>query len=173
MRIGRTESEMCGIEEIGEFGITGSTTMPARPHQNVIKRICDRFFLVELADRLEKYNDLGVLHVGRSDWLPGMTDGSAERLVEIADALGEPRLAAMLSDALAAVAAEAAKVPPELRPSDGRRHAKLVVPRSCRTRPLLRLRRAVRRAGPRLRSRPRVRTRVRGVLAMARRRSAT
>ena len=43
-------------------------------------------------------------------------------------------LAELVSRAFAQAAAEADSVPPELRASDGRRHLKLVVPRSCQLR---------------------------------------
>jgi hypothetical protein len=101
-----------------------------------------RLILVELADHLEKYVDLGVLYFGDHDWV--QTDSLASDLIAFANELGEPRLAEMLADALAKVAA--AEVAPELRPSDGRSFLKLEVPRSCRRRLLPRLRSRARRA---------------------------
>ncbi len=101
-----------------------------------------RLLLVELADHLEKYVDLGVLYFGNHDWVE--TERIGPDLVALARELGEPRLAEMLESALASAAA--ADVPPELRPSDGRSVLKLEVPRSCRRRLLPRLRRRARRA---------------------------
>jgi hypothetical protein len=98
-----------------------------------------RLILVELADQLEKYVDLGVLYYGNNDWVLG--NGSlVPELVAIAGELGQPLLGEKLAEAYAA--ATATDVPAELRSPDGRRYLKLVVPRSCR-----------RRIGPRLRAR--------------------
>jgi (p)ppGpp synthase/HD superfamily hydrolase len=101
-----------------------------------------RLILVELADHLEKYADLGVLYFGDHDWV--QTERIGPDLVALANELGEPRLAEMLTRALDEAAA--ADVPPELRPSDGRSFLKLEVPRSCRRRLLPRVRRRARRA---------------------------
>lgn len=103
-----------------------------------------RLLLVAVVDHLEKYVDLGVLYFGNDEDIVAWTDGIGRDLIEIAHELGEPRLAEMLSAAFAEAAAEAPNIPAELRVSDGRRHLKLVVPRSCRPR---------RRAGMRLRPR--------------------
>jgi len=98
--------------------------------------------LVELADQLEKYVDLGLLYYGNDDWVHGNKIGP--QLVTLANDLGKPQLAEMLSSAFAEVAA--AHVPAELRTSDGRRYLKLVVPRSCRRRLAPRVRAHLRRA---------------------------
>lgn len=90
--------------------------------------------LIELADHLEKYVDLGVLYYGNNDWLIEADDALGAQLVEIAEELGEPRLAAMLRTAFEDAASQAPGVPAELRPSDGRQYLKLIVPRSCRRR---------------------------------------
>jgi (p)ppGpp synthase/HD superfamily hydrolase len=91
-----------------------------------------RLVLVDLADYLEKYVDLGVLYFGDNDWIMRSTDRIGANLIETAHDLGEPRLAEMLSSAIAEAAARTQDVPAELRTSDGRRYLKLVVPRSCR-----------------------------------------
>jgi (p)ppGpp synthase/HD superfamily hydrolase len=98
-----------------------------------------RLLLVDIADHLEKYVDLGVLYYGESDWLHESTGHIAGDLVEIAREIGEPRLGEMLAEALEDAAEAAAGVPAELRASDGRRWLKLVVPRSCQLRPSLTL----------------------------------
>jgi (p)ppGpp synthase/HD superfamily hydrolase len=99
-----------------------------------------QLILVELADQLEKYVDLGLLYFGDNDWVEGERMGAG--LVELANELDEPRLAEMLSSAFAEAAAAAAHVPAELRAPDGRSFLKLVVPMSCR-----------RKLGPRVRAR--------------------
>lgn len=108
-----------------------------------------RLILMDLADHLEKYTDLGILYFGEADWIDESTGRMGPQLVALAEELGEPRLGAMLSSALEEAAAEKGEVPPELRPSDGRRYLKLVVPRSCEPRaerrsPLQRIRAWVR-----------------------------
>jgi (p)ppGpp synthase/HD superfamily hydrolase len=113
--------------------------------------------LVELADHLEKYVDLGVLYFGENDWIVGRTDSVGAELIEIANELGEPRLAEMLSKAFDEAAAQADGFPAELRPSAGRRYLELVVPRSCSPRLSLRLKAMVRPARARIRLRARVR----------------
>lgn len=111
-------------------------SLPERPEAE------RRLILVDLADQLEKHVDLGVLYFGNHDWVH--TEQIGAELVALARELGEPRLAEMLENALADVAA--ADVPAQLRTSDGRRFLKLEVPRSCRRRLLPRVRSRVRRA---------------------------
>jgi hypothetical protein len=91
-----------------------------------------RLQLVAVVDHLEKYTDLGVLYFGDNRDLVSWTERIGADLVELADELGEPRLAQMLVTAFAEASAEAPNVPPQLRPSDGRGHLKLLVPLSCR-----------------------------------------
>jgi (p)ppGpp synthase/HD superfamily hydrolase len=94
-----------------------------------------RLVVVDLADYLEKYADLGLLYFGDGDEILETTERIGGELIEIARELGEPLLAEMLSTQFAEVADRAAEVPVELRASDGRRHLTLVPPRSCRCRP--------------------------------------
>lgn len=101
-----------------------------------------RLILVELADQLEKYVDLGLLYYGDKDWID--SDRMSRELVALANDLGQPRLAEMLSDGFAEAAA--ADVPAELRTSDGREFLKLEVPRSCRRRLVPRVKARLRRA---------------------------
>ena len=104
--------------------------------------------LVDLADHLEKYVDLGVLYFGENGWVRAGTERIAEDLTEIAGELGEPDLAEMLSAALAEAAVAAKQVPPELKTPDRRPYLKLIVPRSCRRRLAPGLRGALRRLRP-------------------------
>jgi (p)ppGpp synthase/HD superfamily hydrolase len=93
-----------------------------------------RLQLVAIVDHLEKYVDLGVLYYGDDEEIVDWTRRLGRDLIELADELGEPRLAEMLSKAFEQASAEAERVPEELRASDGRRHLKLVTPRSWRRR---------------------------------------
>ena len=90
--------------------------------------------LLGLSDILEKYADFGVLYYGEDRWARELEDEHAEEVCEIARRLDQPALAAALAQAFAAVAAEEELLNGRLRTSDGRRHLKLVVPRSCRRR---------------------------------------
>jgi uncharacterized protein DUF6817 len=128
-----------------------------------------RLLIVDVADHLEKYVDLGVLYFGENDWIVGTTDRIGRELIEIADELGEPTLSNMLSTAFADASAHAADVPVELRASGGRRYLELVIPRSCRRRLPLKLRGRLRQ----IRRRVRLTTRLRQspIAARLRRRS--
>jgi (p)ppGpp synthase/HD superfamily hydrolase len=91
-----------------------------------------RLLLLDLADYLEKYADLGVLYFGNNDEIVHTTERIGGDLINLARELGEPRLADMLAAQIAEATAQAEQIPPDLRASDGRRHMKLVTPRSCR-----------------------------------------
>jgi hypothetical protein len=93
-----------------------------------------RLQLMAIVDHLEKYVDLGVLYFGDDVEITEWTQRIGPDLIELARALGEPRLAEMISAAFAEATEASAEVPAELRTSDGRRHLKLVVPRSCELR---------------------------------------
>ena len=90
--------------------------------------------LIDLADWLEKYVDLGVHYFGDSDWVSRPVADHGAKLIDFARRLGrtQPMLATMLAEAFA-LAAEA-DVPEALRAPDGRPYLKLVLPRSCRLR---------------------------------------
>jgi (p)ppGpp synthase/HD superfamily hydrolase len=93
-----------------------------------------RLQVVAIVDHLEKYVDLGVLYFGDDEEITSWTRQIGRDMIVLADALGQPQLAEMMSAAFAEVAAEGENVPAELRATDGRRHLKLIVPRSCRAR---------------------------------------
>jgi hypothetical protein len=152
-----------------ELRITPQTVEEARralPERSAIER---RLILVDLADHLEKYVDLGVLYFGENDWVVDVSDAIRGDLIAIAEALGEPRLAVMLSEALVEASAQADHVPAQLRSPDAQRHLALVVPRSCRRR----LRPTVGDWNRWLRGRLRIRTRVRSAESAVRQRLRT
>jgi hypothetical protein len=124
-------------------------------HRRAVAELDDtarRLQLVAVADHLEKYVDLGVLYFGDNRDVVAWTERIGADLVELAGELGEPRLAEMVSAAFAEADAEAEGILPELRPSDGRRHLELVVPRSCRRRVFNRSRAAAKRFLARVRA---------------------
>jgi (p)ppGpp synthase/HD superfamily hydrolase len=116
-----------------------------------------RLLIVDLADHLEKYVDLGVLYYGENDWIIDTERRIGSQLMQLAEELGEPRLVEALRSGFADAAAHAEVVPFELRPSDGRRYLTLVVPRSCRRRLLPAVRDWIRQVRGRLRPRTRLR----------------
>ena len=90
--------------------------------------------LIDLADHLEKYADLGVLYYGEDCWAREIVELHGDRLCEIARCLDQPDLGFSLSEAFKVVEAEDKTLSGRLRSSDGRRHMTLIVPRSCRRR---------------------------------------
>jgi (p)ppGpp synthase/HD superfamily hydrolase len=132
------------IVRFGEVRIHPDTIESDRRALAELDETGRRLVLVALADHLEKYVDLGALYFGDDSDLVRWTDRIGRDLIEIAEALGEPRLAEMLSSAFARASAEAANVPAELRDPVGGQHTRPVVPRSCRRRLSLALRSAVR-----------------------------
>jgi (p)ppGpp synthase/HD superfamily hydrolase len=148
------------IVRFRDLRVTPRTVEDARralPDRDETER---RVILVDLADMAEKYADLGVLYFGENDWIISAQDRIGGDLIGLARELGQPRLAEMLEQAFAHAGDHAEQVPAELRPSDGRRHLKLVIPRSCRPRVSLTLTIWMRQ----LRHRLRLRTRLRRVL---------
>jgi (p)ppGpp synthase/HD superfamily hydrolase len=103
---------------------------------NTIRRIArldetDRKLMVmDLADYLEKYVDLGVCYWGDGRSPVAVATKHGEQLVATADQLGYPRLAAMLAEAFDKV--RTSQVADFLRRSSGCKELELVVPRSCR-----------------------------------------
>ena len=89
--------------------------------------------LLDLADVLEKHIDGSVLYHGDGSWIAGPVDRHGEFLVELARRIGQPKLATMLEQRFAEVAADPG-LPVVLRGPPGRKHRALVVPRSCRRR---------------------------------------
>lgn len=90
--------------------------------------------LIDLADQLEKYVDLGVLYYGDGAWARDIVSRQADELCNIARRLHQPALASGLAKAFETVSAEERLLEGRLRTLDGRRHPKLTIPRSCRQR---------------------------------------
>lgn len=97
----------------------------------------DRYVVViELADILEKYTDGGLLYYGDYAWVTGFVAEQRDTLTQLASRLGYPQLATALDRAFESVTSEPA--PEELRTK--RKHLALVMPLSCRLRPLIAVR---------------------------------
>jgi hypothetical protein len=126
----QVEGLLARFQEIRIRGGDVEAARQALPTRSAAER---SLLLVDLADYLEKYVDMGVLYYGQNDWALPASAAMRDQIVGLADALGHPALGAQLREALAAVTAQE-PVPDVLRPSDGRRYLHLVVPRSCRPR---------------------------------------
>ena len=122
------------IVRFAELRIRPHTVQTLRRNLQQLDETERRLMLVDIADHLEKYVDLGVLYFGENDWMHAGTERIAGDLIEVASELGQPELAEMISAALAESAGAAKNVPPEMKTSDGRPYLKLIVPRSCRRR---------------------------------------
>src|SRR5919199_5549337 len=84
-----------------------------------------QLLILDLADYLEKYADLAVLYFGDPDEIAELTALIGDDLIAIAGELGQPQLADALESHFERAAAEAPRLPAQLRASDGRRHVKL------------------------------------------------
>jgi Domain of unknown function (DUF6817) len=91
-----------------------------------------KLIVIDLADCLEKYIDLGVCYWGNSRSLTDHVAQYGETLVAIASRLCYPQLATMLSEAFAQ--ANGTQIPDCLRASGRWKELELIVPRSCRQR---------------------------------------
>jgi (p)ppGpp synthase/HD superfamily hydrolase len=91
-----------------------------------------KLIVMDLADYLEKYVDLGACYWGDSQSLADTVAQHGETLMALADRLGYPQLTALLNEAFSH--ARAAQIPDSLRASNGWKGMDLVVPRSCRRR---------------------------------------
>ena len=115
--------------------------------------------VIDLADCLEKYVDLGVLYYGDNRWITDVVAEHGNQLIAIAGQLGQPELTRMLTEAFEQ--ASTAEIPNALRASNGRKYLELVVPRSCRVRLRIVLRWRLSALWQRLRRKTRIRRRIR------------
>jgi (p)ppGpp synthase/HD superfamily hydrolase len=144
------------LERFQDIRVTRSTIEETRRTLSTRSPADRSLLLVELADYLEKYTDMGVLYYAQNDWVVGTTEQIGDQLVALAGELGQPRLGDELGAAFAAAAAHD-PVPAELAPSDGRRYLTLVAPHSLRPRLAPRLHPSGQRARRALRPRTRLR----------------
>lgn len=110
-------------------------TLPPRDRQ---------LMTVDLADTLEICHDLGPLYYGDSEWVVDYVRREGPALVELAESLGHPALAAMLSSSIAALLSETIPLSLRLAKSE-RKFARLEIPLSCIRRPGITARRKIRR----------------------------
>jgi hypothetical protein len=91
-----------------------------------------KLLVIDLADYLEKYVDLGISYWGNSGSLRDHVAEYGHTLVAMASRLCYPQLATMLNEAFAQ--ANGTEIPDFLRASSGWKELELIVPRSCRRR---------------------------------------
>jgi (p)ppGpp synthase/HD superfamily hydrolase len=96
--------------------------------------------VMDLADTLEKCHDLGPLYYGDSESMLEYARREGSALIDVAERLGYPMLAAWLSDAFSRLLS--ATVSPALRPANSpQKYARQIIPRSCMRRPAVAARR--------------------------------
>ena len=102
-----------------------------------LDEIDKKLIVIDLADYLEKYIDLGVCYWGDSQVISDAVNKRGQNLVTMASGLGYPQLARMLNETF--TQAGRAQIPDSLRASSGWKEMDLVIPRSCRRllRPIL------------------------------------
>jgi hypothetical protein len=93
--------------------------------------------LTDLADHLEKYADDGVLFFGDSRWVTDDVMLYGDRMIAMAERLGQPKLAEMMRQWFEAVAGKPL-APQVLRPGD-RKFPEMILPLSARKRLYTRL----------------------------------
>ena len=93
----------------------------------------------DIADHIEKYVDAGVLYFGDGSWITSHTQAHGERLIALAEKLGQPLLAQMLAESVKA-AEDHVPVPDILRPAPDLKYVALTAPLSTRLRLLPRIR---------------------------------
>ncbi|MEQ1768285.1 MAG: hypothetical protein ABL879_00440 [Devosia sp.] len=93
----------------------------------------------DLADHIEKYVDAGVLYFGDGSWISNQTSAHGDRLIGLAERLGQPVLARMMREAFAAVDGKA-PMPEAVRPPKNRKYVALTLPLSARPKFLARMR---------------------------------
>lgn len=100
--------------------------------------------VMDLADTLEKCHDLKPLYYGDSESMVGYIRREGPVLIELAEHLGHPTLAEMLSSSFSRLLSAA--VSQSLRPANSlQKYARQELPRSCMRRPVIAMRRAMQR----------------------------
>ncbi|MBA3563364.1 MAG: HD domain-containing protein [Gammaproteobacteria bacterium] len=99
---------------------------------------------MDLADTLELCHDLGPLYYGDNQWIVGYVKREGAALIGLAERLGHPELATMLSSSISRLLS--ATIPPGLmRANSSQKYARQEIPRSCMRRPAIAMSRAMRR----------------------------
>lgn len=126
------------IERFPKCRIGSKITLGILSHIDQFDEIDKKLIVIDLADYLEKYIDLGVCYWGDSQMISDAVNKRKQNLMTIASALGYPQLARMLNETF--TQAGRAQIPDFLRASSGWKGMDLIVPRSCRRRlcPILR-----------------------------------
>ena len=88
--------------------------------------------MTDLADHLEKYVDDGVLYFGDSAWVTDEVTLYGDRMVLMAERLGQPRLAEMLRQGFAEVAGK--PMAPQFLRQGVQKHLGMTMPLSARKR---------------------------------------
>jgi hypothetical protein len=125
------------VHQFRHFRITGRTIDRIEAELDSYGDIERQLVLTDLADHLEKYVDDGVLYFGDSRWVTDDVKLYGDRMVLMAERLGQPGLADMLRQGFAAVAGKPL-APQILRPGD-QKYPEMIMPLSARKRLYTRL----------------------------------
>lgn len=96
-----------------------------------------QLIVMDLADILDKYENLGVLYYGDNRWINGLALKNKDTLIKLAGKLGYPQLGAALEQAF--IAATTEHVPDVLRSEPNWKQMRLIVPESCHLKMKLRV----------------------------------
>lgn len=84
------------VHRFGRFRITSRTIDRIEAELGSYNETDRYLVLTDLADHLEKYVDYGVLYFGDSGWVTREVEHHGNRLIVIAEQLGQPKLARMM-----------------------------------------------------------------------------
>jgi hypothetical protein len=114
------------------FRITGHTIDRIEDELDSYGDVERHLILTDLADHLEKYADDGVLYFGDSAWVTDEVTLYGDRMIVMAERLGQPRLSKMMRERFDAVAGRPL-APQILRPGE-RKYPEMIMPLSAHKR---------------------------------------
>lgn len=120
------------VHRFWRFRITSGTIDRIEAELDSYDETDRHLVLTDLADHLEKYVDHGVLYFGDSTWVTHEVEHHGDRLIVMAERLGQPRLAEMLRQGFGAVAGKPL-APQVLRPGK-QKYPEMTMPLSVRKR---------------------------------------
>lgn len=125
------------VHRFRHFRITGNTIDRIEGDLDSYGDVERHLVLTDLADHLEKYADDGVLYFGDSQWVTDDVNLYGDRMIVMAERLGQPGLGDMMRQRFDAVAGRPL-APQILRPGE-RKYTEMIMPLSARKRLYTRL----------------------------------
>ena len=133
--VGREVEEL--VHRFRHFRITGRTVDRIESELDSYGEVERHLILTDLADHLEKYADDGVLYFGDARWVTDDVRLYGDRMILMAERLGQPRLGEMMRQRFDMVAGRPL-APRILRPGD-QKYPEMIMPLSARKRLYTRL----------------------------------